>query len=563
MIQFSFYWINSSDLVILSTLILIFSGLFYTLMIKSATTTARKTFEYIAPPLTTAAIAIALYHISQQARPREEKALQAAGVAFLGTLVLCASSSTVQEIFEKEFWDGVASIFFSSTNLEPVEVLTRKLLIFSTDRIQNNPSLEALYTELQLLSAYQGQIQTLRAEYYEELELDLEHIAQEMRAAHQDINYLELSLLDKLQILAQKNLLNRAEKNLLRSLTAKRRVYGENHTALTITEVIVAMQDQKQRAKKQSEKEFNRALDYLNCPFNPIPLDTSWDKASIDSFEYKMCIPAKNAAICEVKGKRNYMEDASLVVEINISIAGKIHRIPLWGVFDGHLGSQGAEKALKASDYVNERLPAKLKEKIEHFLTKLSATTLTDEVLYNALRHALIELHEEYPGVNGTTVNIGLIANNAIYAANIGDSRSVFVDNQGNGIQLTEDAEADNPRHKKIINDLGGKVLFKGNSWRISGITGMGSALGDPEITGINPTVDITKTPIPPEGGIYLAASDGLWDAVSSKNACKILYDNRDSSASNLAKNMLYSAWLAGSEDNMSAIVLKIPGNKS
>ena len=57
------------------------------------TTPIRKTVAYVMQPLAVATTAFVLYQISQQSRSREEKILQAAAVAFLGTLVLCSTNT--------------------------------------------------------------------------------------------------------------------------------------------------------------------------------------------------------------------------------------------------------------------------------------------------------------------------------------------------------------------------------------------------------------------------------------------------------------------------------------
>lgn len=525
---------------------------------SSGITTIRKTFACVMPPLAVATTAFALYQIFQQSRSREEKILQAAAVAFLGTLVLCSTNTLAQKIFKKEFWKEAVFSFSTSPNLIPAEILIEELLIFSTERTKNNLELKKTYEQMEILSDYQHELKQLRACYLLEQDIDFETAAEEMQQIHQKIHRLEESLLTCLQLLQENNVLNHKEKKLLSSLMAKKRVYDENHKIFTDLEVSQNLEKQKNRCIQQSMLEFDKDFNYQKCSLNPVHVDYSWTEASNDTFDYKIYQVGKEVGICEAKGRRDDMEDAILSTMITIEISGHQLSIPLLGVFDGHLGSFKARRGLKASEYVKDRLPVKLEEKIEYFLNHFSENALTDTVLYNALNHALIELHEEHPGLNGTTVNIGLIANNAIYSANIGDSRSIFVDNEGEGDQLTEDSEANNPRHQKIIHDLGGIVSFAGNSWRVSGIIGMGSALGDPEITGMNPTVDITKKPIPPGGGIYLIACDGLWDTISSKNACKILFENRELSSPNLAKNMIFSAWKAGSQDNLSAVVLKL-----
>ncbi len=523
-------------------------------MIQATTATAKKTFEYILPPLTVAIVAIALYQISQQSRPQEEKAIQAAGVSFLGTMILCSTNRKIQKIFAKEFWEKVSSTLFSPTDFQPVEVIANKLTLSSSPR---DPSLQVVYETLDLLLATNNQLAVIRDSYLDELQIDLEEAAYEMRQAHQNIFDIESSLFMQLQDLEQKKILNKEELHLLDRLSAKRQNSERNRKIFTPQEVQIALREQQQRCIQQAKNEPHKTFRYAYNFLPALETDSPWEQNSENSFAYKCYAKGENLGICEAIGRREEMEDAVLATEVTINVSGKIHNLPLFGVFDGHLGSLKGKNALKASDYVKARLPSKIEKKIEYFLNNSSTDDLSDDVLYNALHHSLVELHEEYPGLNGTTVNIGLIANHAIYAANIGDSRSIFVDEEGYGIQLTEDSKADNPRHKKIINNLGGQVSFLANSWRVSQVIGMGSALGDPNIVGINPTVDITKTMIPSAGGVYVLACDGLWDTISSQNIYEIIFNNRHESAASLAQNILYSAWLADAGDNLSAIVVK------
>ena len=518
----------------------------------------RRTFECIIPPLTVGTTAVALYQIfHQKSQPLEKKAILTAGVVVLGSIVLCATNKKARELFKKQFWDVAVSIFSYPENLEPVEKINAKLLRSSFERLEKNPHLNDLYDKLRNLNDHHLEIKNIRFDYLQETEIDLEEAAQIMQNEHQIINELEMSIIDSMQTLEQQKLLNKPEKALLHSLTAKKKVQEINHKIFEPSEVKRALDEQGARSKKQANKECNREFDAPELLPSLISWEENWETAPKDDFYYKLFTLGTHAAICESKGRREYMEDASLATIIGVNG----YNIPLIGIFDGHKGSLKEGAILKASDYVQQRLSLKLEKNIAYFLTYFRVGSLTDEVLYNAMRHALIELHEEYPGLHGTTVNISLIVNDALYAANIGDSRSVFVDSLGKWTQLTEDAKADDPRHQKTIKDLGGTVVFRGDSWRISGVIGMGSALGDPEIVGINPTVDISKTPIPKEGGILLVASDGLWNAISSKNASTILYKNQhDLSPSDLSTGILNAAWHAGSEDNLSAIVFKMPG---
>ncbi len=194
----------------------------------------------------------------------------------------------------------------------------------------------------------------------------------------------------------------------------------------------------------------------------------------------------------------------------------------------------------------------------EKFLRKRAVTLENRRVLSSKeVETALVSLHENYPGYkSGTTLNVCFIANNHIYTANIGDSRSVLVDCKNQkGIQLSEDAKPDNPRHQRVIENLGGTVCME----RINGDLAVGSALGDHYCKGINPTVDITKTLLPKNGSILVIGCDGIWDVASSQKIVDAILPHLEKSMESLATDLLYSAFKAGSKDNLSTLVVKIP----
>ncbi len=184
----------------------------------------RRTFECIIPPLTVGTTAVALYQIfHQKSQPLEKKAILTAGVVVLGSIVLCATNKKARELFKKQFWDVAVSIFSYPENLEPVEKINAKLLRSSFERLEKNPHLNDLYDKLRNLNDHHLEIKNIRFDYLQETEIDLEEAAQIMQNEHQIINELEMSIIDSMQTLEQQKLLNKPEKALLHSLTAKKK----------------------------------------------------------------------------------------------------------------------------------------------------------------------------------------------------------------------------------------------------------------------------------------------------------------------------------------------------
>jgi serine/threonine protein phosphatase PrpC len=544
----------------------------YIFMISFPKINAKTAFEYVLPPLTVGSMGIAIYQISQQKFPSSKQQLALiAGVIILGSLVLCATNKKAQELFNHQFskskknntndfpissgGEDIPGNYFPDASKTTEVIATEFIMAINNsteDILKDTEHLrEEIETLQQGLCLSQLDAKNLRSLYFKQPNIKLEKITEKIRLANENIQKLEFSIFNKLEDLEKNHQLQENEQELLRFFKARVGVHQANHKILNEEEIESILTEQSLRSKIQSVNEKTKLFkqlsqsiylsDYCNIKGIEIP--------DVGSLCYYTTFQTNNAAICKSQGVRDYMEDETLVTYLSI----KKFQIPLLGIFDGHSSSKG-KNSLQASSYVKERLAQKLEKKIEYFLSELFEDTLTDPVLYNAMHQALIELHEEYPGINGTTVNISVIANGAIYTANIGDSRSIFVDSQGNWIQLTEDAKPHDPRHKKIIEDLGGFV----KNGRVSNRVSMGSALGDPEVLGINPTVDITKTLIPEGEGILLMASDGLWDVTSSENACHELYENRYAKQTTLAAAMMNAALDSESKDNISIIVYKI-----
>ena len=163
-----------------------------------------------------------------------------------------------------------------------------------------------------------------------------------------------------------------------------------------------------------------------------------------------------------------------------------------------------------------------------------------------------------------------MIIKNHIYTANVGDSRAILVHLDDGSIDLlSEDAKPNDPRHKAIIEALGGTVALysKLKGWRINNDLAMGSAIGDHKVIGINPTVDITKTPIPNSDTLLVMASDGVWDVAAPNLLGKALASRMKgtfrTSMQEIAEDIVASSLQKGSRDNMSVIAVKIPAHST
>ena len=236
---------------------------------------------------------------------------------------------------------------------------------------------------------------------------------------------------------------------------------------------------------------------------------------------------------------------------------------PFFGVFDGHKGNG-------ASFYAKDRFSYQLIKQLNFFLKETRPHDLTDSIIYNTLKIALVALHYEYKGKGGTTANICMIAKNHIYTANVGDSRAILVHLDDGSVELlSEDAKPNDPRHKYIIESLGGTVDLspRWEDWRINNDLAVGSAIGDHDVLGVNPTVDITKTPIPNSDTLLVMASDGVWGVAAPNRLGEALASRMKgtsrTSMQEIAEDIVASSLQKGSRDNMSVIAVKIPAHST
>lgn len=306
------------------------------------------------------------------------------------------------------------------------------------------------------------------------------------------------------------------------------------------------LQKQLNCAQAQAAKEPDKAFNYL-----PVSADFKPNNFSrmVDDIE---------AGVCYYIGGKTSMEDEDLIVSFELIIRDRAYPIQLFGVFDGHGGN-------KASRYVKQKLTQQLQETLEKFCTN----ALTDEAIWNALKIAFIQLHkglkshlckEEEKDLReirgGTTATVAMILDKKLWVANTGDSRTIL----DNGYQLSEDAKPENPRYKRGIESRGGEVLIIKKRARVGGNLSLARALGDHNVKGINPRPKITMCPlseIPKESHLILAC-DGIYHVSSTRQVAAAVKSHKNCSVAELAKNIVYSAYKAGSKDNLTALVVKL-----
>lgn len=249
-------------------------------------------------------------------------------------------------------------------------------------------------------------------------------------------------------------------------------------------------------------------------------------------------------------GKRSSMQDEHLATAFDLQLPnGEKFRVQLFGIFDGH-GFEGAE----AADFAQKHLQAILETKLSLY----NAEGLSDAGIWNALKMTFVELNHELKAdihYGGSTATVAMILDGNLWTANVGDSRTVL-DNSGIATQLSEDASPQDPKYQRGIYTRDGFV----QSGRVGGNLAVARALGDADIEGLSARPKITKVPLLSieEGSHLILTCDGVFDVGSTKQIVDAVHEHKQESAETLAKGIVAGAFLAGSTDNISALVVKI-----
>ncbi|XP_060005925.1 protein phosphatase 1L isoform X1 [Lagenorhynchus albirostris] len=155
-----------------------------------------------------------------------------------------------------------------------------------------------------------------------------------------------------------------------------------------------------------------------------------------------------NVAVYSIQGRRDHMEDR---FEVLTDLANKTHP-SIFGIFDGHGGETAAE-------YVKSRLPEALKQHLQDYEkdkenSVLSYQTILEQQILSIDREMLEKLTVSYDEA-GTTCLIALLSDKDLTVANVGDSRGVLCDKDGNAIPLSHDHKPYQLKERKRIKRAG------------------------------------------------------------------------------------------------------------
>ncbi|KAI2656594.1 Protein phosphatase 1L [Labeo rohita] len=189
-----------------------------------------------------------------------------------------------------------------------------------------------------------------------------------------------------------------------------------------------------------------------------------------------------------------------------------------------------------AAEYAKSHLPVMLRQQLQRY-----------------------EKQKENSALTRTTCLVALLSEKELTVANVGDSRAVLCDKDGNAVPLSHDHKPYQLKERKRIKKAGGFISFNG-SWRVQGVLAMSRSLGDYPLKNLNVlipdpdvlTFDLDKL----EPQFMILASDGLWDAFSNEEAVHFIKERLDEPHFG-AKSIVLQSFYRGCPDNITVMVVK------
>ncbi|XP_043115369.1 protein phosphatase, Mg2+/Mn2+ dependent, 1Lb [Puntigrus tetrazona] len=258
------------------------------------------------------------------------------------------------------------------------------------------------------------------------------------------------------------------------------------------------------------------------------------------------------AAVYSIQGRRERMEDRFHVLPDALNRS----RTDIYGVFDGHGGETAAE-------YAKAHLPVMLRQQLQRYEKQKesgapSPQSILKQQILDMDKEILEKLSASFDEA-GTTCLVALLSEKELTVANVGDSRAVLCDQDGNAVPLSHDHKPYQLKERKRIKKAGGFISFNG-SWRVQGVLAMSRSLGDYPLKNLNVltpdpdvlTFDLDK--LQPQ--FMILASDGLWDAFSNEEAVHFIKERLDEPHFG-AKSIALQSFYRGCPDNITVMVVK------
>lgn len=265
-----------------------------------------------------------------------------------------------------------------------------------------------------------------------------------------------------------------------------------------------------------------------------------------------------NVHSVSLKGRRDYNEDKHNIILNEDGHITDFVPANYLGIYDGHGGKY-------VSKFLSQNLPPL-------FMNKSVKYPLTKNYIlecYKNIQDQLKNKHKSYAMHCGSTCLVIIHYKSPkdgkyyINLMNTGDSRSIICrDNLG--IPLSKDHKPYWPEERHRIQQLGGKIYFDGDDYRIKDLSvsrSFGDIEAEPYVTYVP---DIYRYRLEKNDRFIILACDGLWDRLSNQEVVNfILTEGYDSSTTtrinkdvNIAKKLGEYAIQRGSGDNVTIIII-------
>ena len=153
---------------------------------------------------------------------------------------------------------------------------------------------------------------------------------------------------------------------------------------------------------------------------------------------------------------------------------------------------------------------------------------------------------------------VALVEPKQLTVAHVGDSRGVLCRAGGETVAITQDHKPELEAERKRIESLGGFVSYIG-CWRAMGILAMSRAIGDLFLKPyVSPEPDVATFTLDDTDEFVVLASDGVFDVFDNEQVVKIV--GSAASPQEAANLLTHSAFVAGSLDNVTAVVVALRG---
>ena len=230
-------------------------------------------------------------------------------------------------------------------------------------------------------------------------------------------------------------------------------------------------------------------------------------------------------------GERATMEDATSIIG---EFAGS--GTQYFAIFDGH---GGPDVAVYCADNLHRVIAQMLKENGN-----------IEQVIVQAFAEVNKKVAPQHPYI-GCTAAVVIVMQNIVYAANVGDSRIVLIEN-GKAIRVSVDHKTSDPEEAKRVRERGGHIV----QGRLEGVLALTRAIGDGALIPAVSCEPHLKRFKRRDGTRLIIACDGIWDVISDDEAAELI--KKRPNAAEAARVLKEEALRRGTTDNVTCVVVNL-----